>query len=137
MYALGIIPSRSRPRVSNDNPYAESLFKTLKYVPNYQSQRFVTLQEVWFWVRNFVEWYNNEHCHNGIHYVMLDERHADLDKEVLVARRVLDEQSREEHPERWSRNVRVWFYVDKEWLNLKQKKEVKASKIKRKESGVG
>ena len=69
LYARGITPSRSRPRVSNDNAYAKSLFKTLKYVPDYQLQGFKTLDEARVWVRNFVNWYNNEHRHSGINYV--------------------------------------------------------------------
>ena len=75
LYALGITPSRSRPRVSNDNAYAESLFKTLKYVPDYQPQEFKTLDEARVWVRNFVNWYNNEHRHSGINYVTPEQRH--------------------------------------------------------------
>ena len=75
LYALGITPSRSRPRVSNDNAYAESLFKTLKYVPDYQPQGFKTLDEARVWVRNFVNWYNNEHRHSGINYVTPEQRH--------------------------------------------------------------
>lgn len=56
LYALGITPSKSRPWVSNDNPYAESLFKTLKYVPNFQPQGFATLTEARLWVKRFMEW---------------------------------------------------------------------------------
>lgn len=60
LYGLGITPSKSRPRVSNDNPYAESLFKTLKYVPNFQPQGFGILTEARLWVKRFVEWYNKD-----------------------------------------------------------------------------
>ena len=74
LYALGITPSKSRPRVSNDNPYAESLFKTLKYVPNFQPQGFATLTKARLWVKRFVEWYNNEHRHSGINYVTPSQR---------------------------------------------------------------
>ena len=86
LYALGITPSKSRPRVSNDNPYAESLFKTLKYVPNFQPQGFATLTEARLWVKRFVEWYNNEHRHSGINYVTPSQRHMGLDQEVLRKR---------------------------------------------------
>jgi len=67
--SLGIIPSRSRPRVSNDNSYAESIFKTLKYVPNYQPEGFDTLTEARLRVKHFVDWYNKEHRHSGINYL--------------------------------------------------------------------
>lgn len=80
LYALGITPSRSRPRVSNDNAYAESLFKTLKYVPDYQPQGFKTLDEARVWVRNFVNWYNNEHRHSGI--IMLHQSKDIMEKTV-------------------------------------------------------
>ena len=83
LYALGITPSKSRPRVSNDNPYAESLFKTLKYVPNFQPQGFATLTEARLWVKRFVEWYNNEHRHSGINYVTPSQRHMGLNQEIL------------------------------------------------------
>ncbi len=54
---LAITPSHSRPRVSNDNAYVESLFRTLKYVPDWPSSGFVTLEEVWDWVERYTRWY--------------------------------------------------------------------------------
>lgn len=123
LYSLGIIPSRSRPRVSNDNPYAESIFKTLKYVPNYQPEGFDTLTEARLWVKHFVDWYNNEHRHSGISYVTPTERHEGKDKEILTKRKELYEQKRMEHPERWSRDTRAWDFSDTEWLNPRQEKE--------------
>jgi len=123
LYALGITPSRSRPRVSNDNPYAESLFRTLKYVPNFQPQGFHTLEEARQWVAGFVKWYNYEHRHSGIHYVTPNQRHNGEDKSVLAARKELYRKAREKHPERWSREIRDWSYVTEEWLNPRQKTE--------------
>ena len=99
LYALGITPSKSRPRVSNDNPYAESLFKTLKYVPNFQPQGFASLTEARLWVKNFVEWYNYEHRHSGIHYVTPAQRHNGEDKEILAKRKEVYNQAKEKHPE--------------------------------------
>lgn len=69
LYQLGITPSNSRPRVSNDNPYAESLFKTLKYHPNYQIKGFKTLEEARKWVSLFVKWYKHEHHHSGLNFL--------------------------------------------------------------------
>lgn len=123
LYNLGIIPSRSRPRVSNDNPYAESIFKTLKYVPDYQPEGFATLTEARLWVRHFVDWYNNEHRHSGINYVTPTERHEGKDKEILAKRKSLYEQMKLEHPERWSRETRAWEFSETEWLNPRQEKE--------------
>lgn len=123
LYKLGIIPSRSRPRVSNDNPYAESIFKTLKYVPNYQPEGFETLRDARLWVNHFVDWYNNEHRHSGINYVTPSERHAKKDKEILAKRKVLYETCREKHPERWSGETRDWSCSELEWLNPMQETE--------------
>ena len=125
LYSLGIIPSRSRPRVSNDNPYAESIFKTLKYVPNYQPEGFDSLMDARLWVKHFVNWYNNEHRHSGINYVTPSERHEGQDVEVLKKRKLVYERARQKHPERWSREVRNWDYSDTEWLNPRQKTEEK------------
>lgn len=106
MYKLGIVPSRSRTRVSNDNPYAESVFKTLKYVPNYQQEGFKTLRDARLWVKHFVDWYNNEHRHRGINYVTPCERHSGKDNEILAKRKELYEACKEKHPERWSKKTR-------------------------------
>lgn len=62
---LGVTKTHSRPHVSNDNPYSESQFKTLKYRPTYP-ERFGSIQDARAWVRTFVGWYNHEHRHSGI-----------------------------------------------------------------------
>lgn len=117
LYNLGVIPSRSRPRVSNDNPYSESLFKTLKYRPNYQPKGFETVTEARLWVRHFVDWYNNEHKHSGLKFISPSERHNGLEKEILEARKGVYEEAKNRHPERWSRGIRDWDLEDKVWLN--------------------
>ena len=66
MYELGITPSRGRPRVSNDNPYSEALFRTLKYCPQWPTKGFGTLDAARCWVRDFIRWYNHEHRHSRI-----------------------------------------------------------------------
>lgn len=117
LYALGIVPSRSRPRVSNDNPYAESLFKTLKYRPNYQPKGFKDISEARLWVLQFVKWYNTEHKHSGIKFVSPEERHLGLDKEILENRKKVYTQAKEKHPERWTRETRNWDLEEQVWLN--------------------
>jgi len=77
MQKLGIVPSFSRPSVSNDNPYSEALFKTLKYTPAYPSKPFKNLDEARQWVLHFVDWYNDCHRHSGIKYVTSAQRHHD------------------------------------------------------------
>ena len=83
MYNFGVVTSRSRPRVSNDNPYSEALFKTLKYCPQWPSNGFSSLMLAREWVDDFVFWYNGDHRHRGIRYVTPCERHEGKDKEVL------------------------------------------------------
>jgi putative transposase len=71
LYQLDITPSRSRPRVSNDNPYAESIFRTCKYRPNYPAKGFSDLTGARTWVLSFVRWYNQEHRHSGLKFLTL------------------------------------------------------------------
>ena len=108
MQALGIIPSFSRPSVSNDNPYSEALFRTLKYVPSYPRKPFASIDAAWAWVERFVAWYNAEHHHGAIGFVTPDERHAGRDIPALVARRAVYDHARKLHPERWSGSARAW-----------------------------
>src|SRR5688500_6349775 len=104
---LGIVPSFSRPHVSNDNPYSESLFRTLKYACAYAG-RFHTADAARDWVTRFVAWYNAEHLHSGIRYVTPNQRHCGQDREILAARRRLYEKVRRQRPERWSGSTRNW-----------------------------
>jgi transposase InsO family protein len=108
MQWLGIVPSFSRPNVSDDNPYVEALFRTLKYRPGYASQRFASLADAVAWVDRFVRWYNHEHLHSAIGFVTPHDRHTGADIEILAERRVVYTQAHQRHPERWTRNVRRW-----------------------------
>jgi len=106
---LGIKPSYSRPRVSDDNAFAEALFKTAKYRPEYPKRGFANLDEARQWAADFVRWYNHEHRHSGIHYVTPQERHTGRDCQVLAARRDVYEQAKSRCPGRWNgRAVRNW-----------------------------
>ena len=106
MEELGVISSYSRPRGSNDNPYSESLFKTLKYRGNWPSNGFSSVEEARDWVQHFVGWYNHEHKHSQINYMTPAERHKGLDQVVLSARKAVLEKAREANPLRWSDSVR-------------------------------
>ena len=117
MQALGIMPSFSRPSVSNDNPYSESLFKTLKYRPEYPSQPFADMTEARRWVSGFVDWYNFEHRHSAIQFVTPAQRHAGLDTAILAQRQALYQAAKARHPERWSRQTRNWETVPVVYLN--------------------
>lgn len=108
MYELGITPSRGRPRVSNDNPYSESLFRTLKYCPQWPADGFASLDAARTWVRDFMRGYNTEHRHSRIRFVTPAERHRGLDHQILARRHELYERAREKNPERWSGQTRNW-----------------------------
>jgi putative transposase len=102
---LGIMSSFSRPSVSNDNPYSESLFRTLKYRPSYPAQPFTDLHTARVWVHDFVEWYNKEHRHSAIKFVMPLQRHAGEYAKILAYRKQVYEQARLENPMRWSGHI--------------------------------
>lgn len=118
LYQLGITPSNSRPRVSNDNPYAESLFKTLKYRPNYQPKGVATLEEAREWVSLFVKWYNHDHHHSGLKFLTPYQRRSGLSDKILAKRKEVYEAAKTEHPERWNgRSPRDWSLPDTVYLN--------------------
>ncbi|TCV98397.1 putative transposase [Biostraticola tofi] len=100
---LNITGSHSRPRVSNDNPYVESLFRTLKYVPLWPSAGFVDLEEARQWVERFSRWYNEEHRHSAIGYVTPEQRHQGQDSSLLANRKAVYEAARKIRPKRWSK----------------------------------
>ena len=114
---LGMVPSFSRPRVSDDNPYSEALFRTLKYRPEYPSKPFATLEQARQWVAAFVVWYNTCHLHSAIRYVTPDDRHSGREAEVLARRQATYEKAQLRHPERWSGPVRDWSPVGAVYLN--------------------
>jgi transposase InsO family protein len=114
---LGVVPSFSRPSVSDDNPYSESLFRTLKYTPAYPSKPFDSLEAAREWVHSFVRWYNEGHRHSGIRFITPAERHSGKEREILVNREVIYAAAKERHPERWSGKTRNWSPVEEVWLN--------------------
>ena len=114
---LGIIPSFSRPHVSDDNPYSEALFRTLKHTPIYPHLPFANLAAGHRWVSRFVDWYNGEHRHSGIRYVTPNQRHEGLECEILARRHQLYQRARHSNPERWSRHTRNWTPIDRVTLN--------------------
>ena len=125
MQLLGIVPSFSRPHVSDDNPFVESLFRTLKYRPGFSGQRFSSLEEAAGWVGRFVRWYNHEHLHSAIGFVTPDDRHEGRDIQILARRRHVYAKAHRRHPERWIGTVRRWarprkvrLHPDRELIQL-------------------
>jgi transposase InsO family protein len=108
LHWLGVKPSYSRPRVSDDNAFSESLFRTAKYRPEFPAKGFVDLDGARAWATQFVRWYNVDHRHSGIRYVSPAQRHAGEDITILAARHALYAQARERNPARWSRGTRNW-----------------------------
>ena len=110
---LGVLPSYSRPRVSNDNAFAESLLRTLKYRPEWPSSSFKSLEDARRRVSGFVNWYNTEHKHSKLLFVTPQERHEGKDVAILAQRQRVLEQARERTPGRWgTRPVRNCKPVD-------------------------
>ncbi len=114
---LGVMPSFSRPSVSDDNSFSESLFKTTKYCPQYPTKPFESVFTALLWVKDFVHWYNEEHLHSGIRFVTPGSRHRGEDKEILSGRHSVYERARAKHPERWSGKTRNWGFIEEVSLN--------------------
>jgi len=114
---LGVLRSFSRPRVSNDNPFSESLFRTVKYRPDYPRRPFQSVEEACGWVADFVDWYNHRHRHSGIRFVTPVQRHTGEAQAICRHRARVYEQAREQHPRRWSRSTRCWRQPEVVWIN--------------------
>jgi len=114
---LGVKPSYSRPRVSDDNAYAEALFRTAKYRPEFPARGFTDLDGARAWATSFVRWYNHEHRHSGIRYVSPAQRHAGDDTAILAARHTVYCHARARTPRRWARCTRNWSAVGPVALN--------------------
>ena len=127
LHWLGIKPSNSRPRVSDDNAFAEALFRTAKYRPEFPLKGFANLDAARQWAARFVQWYNHEHRHSGIRYVTPAQRHAGLDGRMLAARHALYQDARTRNPQRWSGQTRNWTPVGVVTLNPERNTVVQAA----------
>ena len=125
LHWLGVKPSYSRPRVSDDNAYAESLFRTAKYRPEFPVKGFTDLDQARTWAAGFVRWYNFDHRHSGIRYVSPAQRHAGDDHAILVARHDLYLRARELNPARWSGDTRNWTPIGAVTLNPERDSVIK------------
>jgi transposase InsO family protein len=129
---LGVIPSFSRPAVSDDNAFSEALFRTLKYRPWFPSKPFESIEEARAWVANFVHWYNNVHRHSAIRYVTPAERHDGRESDTLARRRRVYERARMKTPGRWTGSIRNWEPAGAVYLNPRPRsnEDVKLSTTK-------
>jgi putative transposase len=127
LHWLGIEPSYSRPRVSDDNAFAEALFRTAKYRPEFPIKGFADLEAAREWSARFVQWYNHEHRHSGIRYVTPAQRHAGWDGPVLAARHAVYQEARQRNLHRWSGPTRNWTPVGAVTLNPERDSIVRAA----------
>lgn len=104
---LGVMRSYSRPAVSNDNPYIESMFKTTKYCPQYPGY-FKTLEQAQQWTQEFVTRYNETHKHSALKFITPQQRHCGQSFEILEQRKKVYASAKQRWPERWSRHCRNW-----------------------------
>jgi len=99
---LGVTKTHSRPYTSNDNPFSESQFKTMKYRPDFP-KNFGCIQDARGFCGGFFDWYNNEHHHSGIALLTPEVVHYGLAEEVIANRNVTLERAYQLHPERFVR----------------------------------
>lgn len=123
LHSLNVASSFSRPAVSNDNPFSESIFKTLKYRPNYPKTPFNDVVAARHWVEEFTQWYNNEHYHSGIGFVSPSQRHANQDEAILNRRKDVYAEAKLKNPHRWSGATRAWNYRETVHLNPEKTEE--------------
>lgn len=127
LHWLGIKPSHSRPRVSDDNAFVEALFRTAKYRPQFPISAFADLESARTWASQFVAWYNHEHRHSGICFVSPAQRHDGHDQQILARRHLVYTQAREATPRRWARHTRNWTPVATVTLNPERESVVTAA----------
>lgn len=120
---LKVASSFSRPGVSDDNPYSEALFKTVKYCPGYPSKPFASLDATSEWVEKFVHWYNNIHLHSGIKFVTPNDRHEGKDYKILAARDVFYKKVKNLMSHRFNGKTKNWDVITEVKLNPLREKE--------------
>lgn len=114
---LGVQSSYSRPRVSNDNPYSESQFKTMKYRYNYPTNGFSTISDARIWVLEFVDWYNKKHYHSGINFLTPESLHNGSAHKIMERRRSLYLSNKTLNPHRFNAGIRNWEVPTIVYLN--------------------
>ena len=118
---LGVVSSFSRPRVSDDNPFSEAIFRTLKYRPDYPCKAFTNVSAAREWVHGFTQWYNEEHKHSGLKFISPGQRHRGESEAIQSHRAKVYALAKKRTPERWgSRPTRDWKLDKEVWLNPDQ-----------------
>jgi putative transposase len=127
---LGVTKSHSRPHVSNDNPYSEAQFKTMKYRPDFP-ERFGCVEDARVHSKDFFDWYNLEHHHTGVGLFTPYDVHHGLAAQRHAARSLVLESAHRSHPERFVNGVPAPLPLPTEvWINKPQKpKEVTEERV--------
>jgi putative transposase len=117
MADLGVTKSHSRPSVSNDNPYSESQFKTMKYRPEFPD-RFGSIEDARSFCQTFFPWYNKEHYHSGLGLITPEDVHYGRAKDIIEARKGVLMAAYEKHPERFKGRIPKPMSLPQEvWIN--------------------
>jgi len=122
LYNLGIVRSNSRPRVSNDNAYIESMFRTVKYMPAFPHSGFLEIESARKWVNSFVDYYNNDHHHSSLKFITPNQRHDGLSENILNGRKKILQAAKAKHPERWAGPIQNCTLEEVVWLNPTKEK---------------
>ena len=124
LQGLGVMPSFSRPSVSDDNPFSEALFKTVKYHPDFPAlSKFNTIEDARLWSEKFVFWYNHQHLHSALKFITPQQRHVGDDVAILKKRQKVYVLAKQKRPERWSGQTRNWTLPRIVTLNPCRKKQ--------------
>ena len=127
MADLGVEKSHSRPHVSNDNPYSEAQFRTLKYVPTYPD-RFGSVADARQWGQDFFTWYNDEHHHTGLALLTPADVHHGRAAALLAERQAVLQRAFEAHPERFVKGPSIVPQLPTAvWINAPQPEPEPAS----------
>jgi len=114
---LGVTKSHSRPHVSNDNPFSEAQFKTLKYRPDFP-ERFGSLEDARSFCQRFFSWYNSEHYHSGISYLIPQQVQFGLSNQIVKEREAVLKKAYQKYPGRFKQGIPKPLPVpEAAWIN--------------------
>ena len=127
MADMGITKTHSRPYVSNDNPYSEAQFKTLKYHRSFPGQ-FGSLEDARSFLRTFFAWYNNHHRHSGIAMMTAADVHTGNSENICQQRQHVLRHAYQQHPERFVKGQPQTQSLPKAvWINKPEKDKTDAA----------
>ena len=125
---LGVTKTHSRPHVSNDNPFSEAQFKTMKYRPDFP-KRFGQIEDARSFTRDFIDWYNNEHHHSGLALFTPADVHYGLVQQRGAERQTVLDEAYATHPERFVRGRPIVHLPTTEvWINKPSPESVVSSR---------